>query len=258
MSEAAGAFWINPGCRGGGLHRCFTDQIRQRWSLQEWSCLALEDHGEDLESVLSQLGLALSSQTRPVHLIGHGTGGVLAWWVARRVPQWVRSVTLLGVGAIPALNWQTYTLMMGYRSPCTREQLMAHMVRLLFGPQKMRQARQLVRLLEQDLAESLPPVAFLRSTPLGRDRPLSVPVLIAGGAQDWLTSSTQIRRWHPWLKAQDRVWICPEGYHFFHATASGPVADQVLLFWQQVDRERVGDRSGAQWITLGKISALSH
>lgn len=233
------AVWLNPGFTGSGVHRRFTEVLRQGYPLREW---ILDDRSGlcgDLESVFAQLQADLGPGGDSIHLIGHGMGGILAWRVARRLPGRVRSVTMLGVGPIPAINWQTYWMMMRHRSLCSGGQVMAHLVRLLVGPQRLPQARDWMRLLEQELATSLPPIAFLHSTPLAQDHPLSMPVLIGGGAEDLLVSSAQMGRWRAYLKPQDRAWICPGGPHFFHITAPQRVSDQVVRFWQRIDRGEI-------------------
>jgi hypothetical protein len=39
--------------------------------------------------------------------------------------------------------------------------------------------------------------------------------------------------WLNWLKPEDKLWECPEGYHFFHYFYPQQVGEQILSFWER-------------------------
>ncbi len=90
----------------------------------------------------------------------------------------------------------------------------------------------MLALLERDLMESLSlhsPVERFSLFPGGVD----VPLMVGGGQLDAIVDPMQIQSWHPWLKAGDRLWLCPDGRHFFHATHAQQTAQAIHHFWAE-------------------------
>jgi len=61
-----------------------------------------------------------------------------------------------------------------------------------------------------------------------------VPLLICGGQEDPIVDPVQLHSWYPWFKPGDRLWLCPNGRHFFYATHPTATAAEILDFWQVV------------------------
>jgi|GEM_PF-2838428 len=61
-----------------------------------------------LDAALVLLHDYLKEGDRPLHLLGHSTGGLLGLLYAHRYPERVRSLTLLSVGVHPAIDWQAH------------------------------------------------------------------------------------------------------------------------------------------------------
>jgi hypothetical protein len=52
-----------------------------------------------------------------------------------------------------------------------------------------------------------------------------------------------LQQWIDGFKAGDTIWACPLGQHFFHFLHAPLVAEQLLQFWQQIDRLDSLDRA---------------
>lgn len=73
-----------------------------------WEYQQTWDEASSLQIAQILLHNYLKSRSQPIDLIGCGTGGLLGLLYARRYPQRVRSLTLLGVGCNPMIDWQTH------------------------------------------------------------------------------------------------------------------------------------------------------
>ncbi|MGB3292984.1 MAG: alpha/beta hydrolase [Phormidesmis sp.] len=181
-----------------------------------------------------------------VHLIGHGVSGVVGLLYARRYPQQVASLTLLSVGAMPADNWQAHYYALRSLLPCSREIILAQMTWLLFGQQPIRLAKALVQLLARDLDSNLTLHSLAHHTeisPGGAD----VPLLVCNGEDDTIIGAQKQMLWGDATKSSDsleervsdrasnntsRLWLCPQGKHFFHFYHAATVAHQIADHWQ--------------------------
>ncbi|MEL7353597.1 MAG: alpha/beta hydrolase [Cyanobacteria bacterium P01_A01_bin.116] len=168
-----------------------------------------------------------------LHLIGHGVSGVVGLLYAQRYPQHVASLTLLSVNALPAVNWQAHYYALRQLLPCSRAMILAQMTRLLFGKQPIRLSRALSELLARDLDSSLTLHSLAKQTIINTE-PVEVPVLVCNGEADDITRVRGEHQWQPWLKPQDRLWLCPGGNHFFHFQQPTVVANRIMDYWQQL------------------------
>ena len=112
-------------------------------------------------------------------------------------------MTLLSVGALPAVNWQAHYYALRRLLPCSREMILAQLVRLLFGEQAPRFATALIHLLAKDLDSNLTLHSLTYSTPVDPGG-VEVPLLVCNGANDEITAPGQNRSWQKWLKSGDR------------------------------------------------------
>ncbi len=236
MTRHPDALWLNPSPALKPLHAPLLQYLRQSYTLAQWDYSQSPDEPSSLEIALTLLHDYLKSRDRPIHLIGHSTGGLLAWLYTQRYPQRVRSLTLLAVGIFPAVDWQAHYYMMRQLLPIDREQLLRHMTKLLFGQQPCHKIKSLISILDRDLTESLSPHSLLEPIHLPSVHQLPVPLFVCGGEQDLVVDPTQIDRWYSHLKPEDHLWSCPQGRHFFHATCPLLTADQILNFWHRSSR----------------------
>ncbi|MEO1067649.1 MAG: alpha/beta hydrolase [Cyanobacteria bacterium J06638_6] len=194
-----------------------------------WAYRQTPDEPSSLDIAVALLHDYLKGHNRPVHLLGHGTGGLVGLLYARQNPHRVKSLTLLGVGVNPMVDWQAHYYSQLEKLPCSRQQVLTQMAYSLFGHTSRPLVSGWVNLLEQDLIHTLSPHSLLKRVSLCPGS-AGVPLLVCGGEEDAVVDPHQIRGWRPWLKGGDRAILCP-GRHFFHATAPRLVARQILSFW---------------------------
>lgn len=171
---------------------------------------ALHEHIRSRAALEAQAGCAASK----VHLLGHGMSGIVALLYARRYPEYVASLTLLSVCETPAVNWQAHYYARRLQMPCSREIILTHMVQMLMGSQSLRVTRALSELLAKDLDSSLTLHSLAHNIHI-RSGAVEVPLLVCNGQYDPIVGRQQ-QSWRKWLKAEDDLWLCPEGKYFFH------------------------------------------
>ncbi|HEY9890080.1 MAG TPA: alpha/beta hydrolase [Candidatus Obscuribacterales bacterium] len=198
--------------------------------LAHWGYDQTPDEPSSLAVAVTLLHDYVKGCDRPLHLIGHSTGGLVGLLYARQHPDRVKSLTLLGVGINPAIDWKAHYYTQLDLLPCGRRRVLTQMVHSLFGRQPKHCLEGLLALLERDLMTSL----SLHS-PLGRyslfPGGVGVPLLVAGGQEDRVVDPVQLQGWKPWLKPGDRLWLCPAGRHFFYASHAAATAAIVQDFW---------------------------
>ncbi|NJK39703.1 MAG: alpha/beta hydrolase [Oscillatoriales cyanobacterium RM2_1_1] len=176
----------------------------------------------------------LKSFSRPVHLIGHSTGGLLGLLYARQYPKRVKSLTLLSVGVHPAIDWKSHYYVQQQLLPCSRQQLLRQMVRTC-GIRSPILERKAVGWLELDLMESFSlhsPIQQFQVPPGG----VSVPLLICGSLTDDVIGALELQKWKSFLKEGDRLCQFPQGGHFFHYFFPEKVKAEILQFWAAINQ----------------------
>ena len=107
------------------------------------------------------------------------------------------------------------------------------MVDNLFCYQDKYATQDLVKILEQDLDNSVSPHSLFQrvSVPPGG---VPMPLMICGSKDDIFVNSNELLGWQAWLKEGDRLWSCPQGLHFFHYFHPQQVGRIILKFWRSL------------------------
>lgn len=206
--------------------------------ISHWAYRQTPDEPCSLEMALTLLHNYVKSFDRPIHLMGHSTGGLLGLLYARQFPQRVKSLTLLSVGVNPAVDWQAHYFAQLEYLYCQRTLVLAQMAYALFGNQPKHALKGTIRLLERDLASSPSPHSLMQRVSICPGA-VPVPLLACGGDEDAIIDPTQLQGWQPWLKPDDRLWLCPGGRHFFQTSHPHGVASEILDFWRDQEEIRV-------------------
>ncbi|MGK7929680.1 MAG: alpha/beta fold hydrolase [Spirulina sp.] len=213
------------------FHAPLLRYLAKHTTIAAWSYHQGADEASSLEIPLTLLHDYLKHCDRPIHLVGHETGGLLGWLYARKYPERVKSLTLLGIGVNPAVDWQSHYYALQEILPCSRRVLLERMARSLFGSQDRHAIDRLIALLERDLASSPSPHSLYKriSIPQGE---IQSPLLVCGSTDDIITDINALRQWQPLMKSCDLLWECSEGRHFFHFFHPYPVGRQIVNFWR--------------------------
>ena len=227
----ADVLWVNTSPSLQCFAKPLLCYLSDRVTMQEWEYCQSQDEVSSLDAAAVLLDDYLKESNRPVHLVGHSTGGLLGLLYSRRYPEKVKSLTLLAVGVDPAVDWQAHYYI--HRQSLTRQKLLTDMVYNLFGYQDERSLNSLTRLLEQDLDCSLSPHSLFERVSMTPGT-VSVPMMVCGSLNDMVVEPDALQAWRPYLKWGDRLWSCLEGRHFFHFFQSQLVAEQLLDFWKSL------------------------
>ena len=234
IMPATAPIWIN----ANPSFKCFDGRIVRYLSsklpLAYWQYSQELDEGSSLDVALTLLHDYLKSKSQPVDLIGHSTGGLLGLLYARQYPHRVKSLTVLGVGHNPAIDWQTHYYQMRKLLPCSQEILLARMVQMMFGNQSRRNVLSLIKILKEDLCFA-PTAHSLYS--LERINPISVsmPLMVCGSDNDGIIDRPALDVWQDNLKETDVLWTNPLGHHFFHYFFPEATGRQIIKFWQKIE-----------------------
>jgi pimeloyl-ACP methyl ester carboxylesterase len=237
MSVQPDVLWINISPSFERFDRFLIREISYHHAIAQWEYLQNQDEPSCLDIAQILLHDYLKSCQQPIHLIGHGTAGLLALLYTRQHPERVKSLTLLAVGVNPAINWQAHYYAMLAILPCRRQTILAKMVQNLFGDRENNSTKSLIRLLEKDLNFSPSPHSLFRrvSIPPGG---VSVPLMVCGSNNDSVIDSNALQGWKASMKESDRIWECPGGHHFFHYYHPQLVGSQIVKFWSSLERSQ--------------------
>jgi pimeloyl-ACP methyl ester carboxylesterase len=231
MTHRPEVLWLN----GSPSLQCFDRPLLSALAAQakvtQWQYCQGPDEASSLQNAVALLHEHLQHTDYPIHLMGHGMGGVMGLMYARYSPENVRSLTLLGVAEQPAMTWQTHYYVQRHLMPCSRHQVLAFMVRSLFGPEVPHDVKNLVCALDRDLAEAPCFHSLFRVVDLPKGGILA-PLMVCGSQTDPVVHPPALLEWRNWMKPTDRLWECPTGRHFFHYFQPQQVAEEVLKFWR--------------------------
>lgn len=231
MSQLPDALWINVNPPLQGFDRPLLKDLSQYTSIAQWEYTQTPDEPNSLETALVLLHDYLKHHNRPIHLLGHSTGGLLGLLYARQYPKRVRSLTLLSVGVNPAVDWQSHYYTQRRLLPCDQQTILRQMVYGLLGCPSKDTVETVVKLLERDLYQSLSPHSLVRSMNL-LPIAVEVPLLVCGSVDDTVIDPNQLRGWQQYFQHPvSRLWVCPSGRYFFHYFYPEQVREKIVQFW---------------------------
>jgi pimeloyl-ACP methyl ester carboxylesterase len=206
-------------------------------AIAQWEYRQHQDEASSLDIALNLLNDYLQTIPQPIHLIGHSTGGLLGLMYARKYPEKVKSLTTLGLGVNPAVDWPSYYYILREALPCSRQLILSRLAKNLFGSQRDSYHKAFIEILAKALDSSLSPHSLYQrvSLPTGG---ISQPLMICGSQDDRIITHQQLRGWKMYFKEGDRLWECPQGFHFFHYFHPQAVGQQVLKFWHSLAQKQ--------------------
>lgn len=233
MVHTPEGLWLSVNPHLQSLNQYLCHQLNLQTEVQNWAYTHSEDQPCCIETALISLHEHIQQYAQPIHLLGHGLSGALGLLYARLYPSRVKSLTLLSVGANPAVSWHAHYYALRKFLPCSRETLLVQMALMLLGTQDIAKATSLAALLKHVLDTELTPHSladYSGFSPGGIEPPL----LVCRGSFDAIIDPQAHQQWRQWLKPSDRLWSCPEGRHFFHYEYPQYCSQVILGFWQQL------------------------
>lgn len=235
ISPETAPIWINanPSFKyfDGRIIRYLSQQI----PIAYWEYHQEIDEASSIEIGLTLLHDYLKSKSQPIDLIGHGTGGLLGLLYAREYPQRVKSLTLLGVGCTPSIDWQAHYYQMRKLLPCSQDIILARMVQMMFGHQSQANTTKLVETLKQDLYTA-PTAHSLYQLDRVQSGGVLMPMMVCGSENDGISDRSALQGWSDYLKDEDLLWLNPLGHHFFHYFFPENTGRKIIKFWQKLEQ----------------------
>jgi pimeloyl-ACP methyl ester carboxylesterase len=231
MSNDIDAVWISSSPVLQRFDEPLLKYISPYLNVAQWEYLHGKDEGSSIDEAVALVDEFLSQCPHPIHLAGHGAGGAIALTYARRYPQKVRSLILLAVSSQPANTWHAHYYLQRQLLTISREQVLAISVRNLFGEQPRNNTKKLMAVLNKDLEQSPLSHSLFKLIDLPEDG-VSMPMMVCGSKNDQIVNLPALQGWLKWFKAEDYLWECPKGHHFFHYFYPQKVGEQMLSFWQ--------------------------
>lgn len=233
MINTLDALWICTSPSLSYLDQPLLKELAQSITIANWEYQQSQDEPCLLQVAVTLLHDYLKTRSSPIHLLGHGMGGVVALTYASQFPERVRSLTLLSVANQPAITWHAHYYVQRQLFPCSRKRLLVHTAYSLFGYQMPRPEDRLLNALNRDLETSLCLHSLLGIAQLPQGG-VSMPLLVCGSTTDAIVAPPAIQAWSHWLKPEDALWQCPDGRHFFHYFYPQLVAERILEFWRSL------------------------
>ncbi|MGV0105395.1 Serine aminopeptidase S33 domain-containing protein [Nostoc sp. DSM 114160] len=230
MSDSFDVLWLSASPVLQRFDKPLLEHLSRYINIAQWEYQQTRDEASSIDQAVDLLYEFLECRG-PVHLAGHAMGGAIALTFARRFPQKVRSLTLLAVAAQPANNWQAHYYFQRQLFSISRELVLASSVRSLFGNQPPHTTKKLVAALDKDLEQSPTSHSLFKLVYLPKGG-VSMPMMVCGSKSDPVVNPPALHDWLNWLKPEDKLWECPQGYHFFHYFYPQQVGEQILSFWQ--------------------------
>lgn len=198
-------------------------------SIGQWEYNITPDENSALHTALELLREYIILIEKPVHLIGHSSDGVLGLLLTRQYPELVKSLTLLGVGVTPEVDWVNYYYQIRKNLPCSREIALAKVAKCLFNYQNHYYQRAFVNLLDKALLHTISPHSIYEQKEILKGGVIN-PMMVCGSQDDLIVSGALLTQWQPHLKSEDQLFITAKGGHFFHYTCPQLIGEKIINF----------------------------
>jgi pimeloyl-ACP methyl ester carboxylesterase len=226
--------WIGTNPSLQCFHRRILNVLDPEFPLKCWEYSQTPDEPGSLEVALALLHDFVQTSSQPIHLIGHGLGGVLALSYARRYPGQVASVVLISVAAQPMITWQSYYYQQLATIYCRRDAVLRLVAGWLSGIRCPHYVQHLADRLDRDLLEAPSSSSLIRPDSQLSPGSIPQPLMVCGAVDDPVLMGSIFSNWSHYLKPGDRLWHLPKGGHFFHHQYADEVGVKVSDFWRQV------------------------
>ena len=113
------------------LFKRTAQSLGQHFEVKRWSFEHDLDESCDVEVVHSLMRHTIENSSNPVHLIGHGISGTIAYLFAQKYPNNISSVSVLSVDTHSTNQWTSHYQSMRSQLPCSRFHILSHLSRLL-------------------------------------------------------------------------------------------------------------------------------
>ena len=143
-----------------------TQSLGQHFEVQRWSFEHDLDESCDVEVVHNLMRHTIENSSHPVHLVGHGISGTIAYLFAEKYPNNISSVSVLSVDTHSSNQWTSHYQSMRSQLPCSRFHILSHLSRLLVDRKTETIVNIMARLLAKCLDNDLVYGSIVNSQPI--------------------------------------------------------------------------------------------
>ena len=208
--------------------------LGQNFKVKRWAFEHDLDESCDVEVVHSLLRQTIENSSTPVHLIGHGISGTIAYLYAQKYPKKILSVSVLSVDTYSTNQWTSHYQSMRSQLPCSRFQILSHLSRLLVDSQTEQVGLIVTRLLAKCLDNDFVYGSIVKSQTIMNLNKAEVPILVINGEKDFVVDEQSHNRWRQYLKPGDCYQKVTNGRHFFPFTEWSQTAKMIESFVKMV------------------------
>ena len=189
--------------------------LGQRYDVKRWSFEHDPDESCDIDIAHALLKQTIEKSIVPVHLVGHGISGTIAYLYAKKYPKNISSVSLLSVDSNSNNQWTTHYQSMRSQLPCSRYHILSHLSRLLIDTHAEHVHTIISRLLAKCLDSDFVNGSIIGNTKIENLSKSEIPTLVINGGKDFVVDPCSFNRWKVNLKPGDCYQQIVGGRHFF-------------------------------------------
>ena len=208
--------------------------LGQNFKVKRWSFEHDLDESCDVEVVHRLLRQTIENCSTPVHLVGHGVSGTIAYLYAQKYPKNISSVAVLSVDTHSTNQWTSHYQSMRSQLPCSRFHILSHLSRLLVDGQTEQVAHIMTRLLAKCLDNDFVYGSIFKRQTITNLNKAEVPILVINGEKDFVVDEQSHDRWRHYLKPGDCYQKVANGRHFFPFTEWSQTAKMIESFVKMI------------------------
>ena len=216
------------------LFKRTAQSLGQHFEVKRWSFEHDLDESCDVDIVHSLLRQTIDNSSNPVHLVGHGISGTIAYLYAQKFPKNITSVSVLSVDTHSTNQWTSHYQSMRSQLPCSRFHILSHLSSLLVNSNSEQVGKIVTRLLATCLDNDFVYGSIIKSQSIENINKAKVPILVINGEKDFVVDEQSYDRWKNILKPGDCYQKIVNGRHFFPFTDWGKTSSIIESFIKMV------------------------
>ena len=208
--------------------------LSQQFEVKRWSFEHDLDESCDIEIVHSLLKQTISNYSDPVHLVGHGISGTIAYLYAQKYPEYILSASVLSVDTRSMNQWTSHYQRMRSQLPCSRYHILSHLSSLIVNNDTEQVRNIVTRLLARCLDNDFVYGSIIKSQRIENVNKANVPILVINGEKDFVVDEQSYDRWKHYLKPGDCYQKIANGRHFFPFTEWSQTSNMIETFIKMI------------------------
>ena len=223
--------------------------LGQRFGVRRWSFEHDPDESCDVDVIHYFLKQTIENSPEPVHLVGHGLSGTVAYLYAKKYPKNIASISLLSVDIHSNNQWTSHYQSMRSQLPCSRFHILSHLSRLLIDTHADHVQNIISRLLAKCLDNDFVSGSIVQNNEIENLGKISIPTLIINGGKDFVVDNHCRKRWEEHLKPGDCYRQINNGRHFFPFSEWSQTSKMIESFIEMIPGKNTFSTSNT-WQTL--------